>query len=107
MAELVGRTYPGLVPSHDGAVGMLIIGLSRREWRVLDAFEDRVYEMRRLALTDDRHGWAYVCPEESQVSQGNWDAERFAAEHLDAYVEACTAWRQRYDDLTTHGTVPE
>jgi len=97
VAALAGRRYPGLVPGDGQASGMLITGLTPDEWRVLNAFEDNVYELRRLTLTDARHGWAYVYSDDREVLTDDWDAERFAAEHLPSYVQACAAWRRRYD----------
>jgi len=99
VVALAGRRYPGLVPGDGQANGMLITGLTADDWRVLDAFEDDVYELRQLTLTDARHGWAYICPNEQEEALTNgWDIERFAAEHLAEYVEACAAWRCRYDE---------
>jgi gamma-glutamylcyclotransferase (GGCT)/AIG2-like uncharacterized protein YtfP len=97
VAALTGRQYPGLLPSDRHAIGILITDLTPDEWRVLDAFEDDVYELRRLALTDTRHAWAYVCPDDREALTDDWDAERFAAEHLASYVKVCAAWRRRYD----------
>jgi hypothetical protein len=76
---------------------MLITGLMPDEWRILDAFEDDFYELRRLTLTDARHGWAYVCPDDRETLPKGWDAERFAAEHLADYIKACLDWRRRHD----------
>ncbi|KWX03000.1 AIG2 family protein [Carbonactinospora thermoautotrophica] len=77
--------------------GFLITGLSASEWRILDAFEDDSYDLRRLTLTDGRDGWAYVWTNEAEVSADDWDPEQFAARELSAYVERCTAWRRNYD----------
>jgi hypothetical protein len=98
VAALAGRRYPGLILGDRQASGILITGLTSEEWRILHAFEDDVYELRRLALTDDRHGWAYVCPDDRETLTDDWDAERFAAEHLASYIETCAVWRRRYDD---------
>jgi hypothetical protein len=77
---------------------MLITGLTSEEWRHPRRIRGHVYELCRLALTDDRHGWAYVCPDDRETLADDWDAKRFAAEHLASYIEACAAWRRRYDD---------
>ena len=99
VAALAGRRYPCLVPGDGQASGMLITGLTPDDWRVLDTFEDDVYELRQLALTDARYGWAYVCPDGSvEALADSWDTERFAVEHLAEYVQACAAWRRRYDE---------
>jgi gamma-glutamylcyclotransferase (GGCT)/AIG2-like uncharacterized protein YtfP len=98
VAALTGRRYPGLVPGDAHAAGMLITGLRPGEWRVVDAFEDDMYELRKLPLSKDRHGWAYVCRDGRRVLPHDWDLGRFVTDHLASYVEACAAWRRRYDD---------
>src|SRR6266487_644351 len=52
VAALPGRVYPALVPGETVAKGQLISDLTPADWRLLDAFEDDVYELRRLTLTD-------------------------------------------------------
>ncbi|HEV7933056.1 MAG TPA: gamma-glutamylcyclotransferase family protein [Actinomadura sp.] len=96
-AALPERVYPGLTPADGTAGGYLLTGLTAEEWRVLDAFEDTVYELQRLDLTDGRHGWAYVCDPNAEVLSEDWSAEEFTREHLPAYVQRCAAWRQRYE----------
>src|SRR5215470_5909353 len=76
VAALAGRRYPGLVPGDGQASGTLITGLAPDEWRILNAFEDDLYELRRLTLTDARHGWAYVWPDDRAALTEDWDAER-------------------------------
>jgi gamma-glutamylcyclotransferase (GGCT)/AIG2-like uncharacterized protein YtfP len=98
VAPLPERVYPGLVPDETTAHGYLLTGLTPEEWRVLDAFEDPVYGLKRLDLVDGRHGWAYVCNPEATVEPGTWSAEEFEQQHLPAYVERCAAWRQRHED---------
>ncbi|WP_233510031.1 gamma-glutamylcyclotransferase family protein [Actinomadura craniellae] len=97
VTALPERVYPGLVPGQQTAAGYLLTGLSPEEWRVLDAFEDPVYELRRLHLTDNRHGWAYVCNPEADTLDEDWSLEIFTAQHLPAYVDRCAAWRQRHE----------
>jgi gamma-glutamylcyclotransferase (GGCT)/AIG2-like uncharacterized protein YtfP len=97
VAALPERVYPGLVPGQGTAQGYLITGLTAGEWRVLDAFEDTVYELLRLDLIDGRHGWTYVCSPDAAVLPDDWSIEDFNDQHLPAYVERCAAWRQRYE----------
>ncbi|GAA3214728.1 gamma-glutamylcyclotransferase family protein [Actinocorallia longicatena] len=97
VAELPGRVYPGLVSGPTTAPGYLLTGLTAEEWRVLDAFEDPVYDLRRLDLVDGRHGWSYTCNFGAEVLETNWSAETFARDHLPAYIERCTAWRHRHE----------
>jgi gamma-glutamylcyclotransferase (GGCT)/AIG2-like uncharacterized protein YtfP len=88
-ASLERRVYPGLVAAPGSAApGMLITDLSRREWAILDAFEDDRYDLREVALTSDGRGLAYVWPD-GEVRDEDWDAEQFRARHLQAYAARC------------------
>lgn len=94
----LGRPYPGILPGGKTAHGYLLTGLSPQEWCLMDAFEDAVCELVRVDLTDGRHGWAYACNPGAEVGEDDWSAEEFEARELPAYVERCTAWRQRYEN---------
>lgn len=49
VAALANRSYPGLVEAPgEISHGRLLTGLSSDEWRLLDNFEDRRYELRRI-----------------------------------------------------------
>jgi gamma-glutamylcyclotransferase (GGCT)/AIG2-like uncharacterized protein YtfP len=97
ITALPGRVYPGLVPGQGTASGYLITGLAAEEWRLLDAFEDPVYNLQRLDLVDGRHGWTYVCNPDAEVLPHDWSIEDFTNQHLPAYIERCAAWRQRHE----------
>ncbi|WP_131735878.1 gamma-glutamylcyclotransferase family protein [Actinomadura roseirufa] len=97
VAALPGRVYPGLVIGTATAHGYLMTGLTRDEWRVLDAFEGPVYELVRVDLRDGRHSWAYACIPGTDVDPDDWSAEDFDARHLAAFVEHCAAWRRHYE----------
>jgi gamma-glutamylcyclotransferase (GGCT)/AIG2-like uncharacterized protein YtfP len=97
VVTLPDRVYPGLIPGPKTARGHLLTGLTADEWRVLDAFEDPVYELKRIDLADSRHGWAYACNPDAKVGKDDWSAEDFEARHLPAYIERCAAWRRRYE----------
>jgi gamma-glutamylcyclotransferase (GGCT)/AIG2-like uncharacterized protein YtfP len=96
VAGLPGRVYPGLVRGPGVATGLLMTDLAQREWQILDAFEDELYQLRCLSLSHDRMGWAYVCEGDTQPSADDWDATLFSEKDLGAYVEGCIAWRKRY-----------
>lgn len=94
---LPGLVYPGLVADPQGvADGLLIAGLTGAERAVLDAYEDDLYELRRLPLDNGREAPAYVWKDATE--QYEWDPGRFAARELTGYVEGRRAWRRRYDD---------
>ncbi|GGL16109.1 gamma-glutamylcyclotransferase family protein [Planomonospora parontospora] len=92
-ARLPGHVYPVLVPAGAGtARGLLLTGLTAGDWRVLDEYEGPLYDLRPVVLTDGRGGWAYISADPSAASAEDWDAGRFAAEHLSAYLGECTGW---------------
>jgi gamma-glutamylcyclotransferase (GGCT)/AIG2-like uncharacterized protein YtfP len=95
VAALPGRVYPALVQAEAIAKGQLVSGLTPQEWHTLDAFEDKVYELRRLTLTDGRDGWAYVCTDHTDASPDDWDMNLFERDHLVSYLKRCATWRQR------------
>ena len=95
--QLPGRPYPALVPtgdSHHEVEGLLIEHLEPAEWRVLDDFEDDVYELAQLPLTDGRTGWTYACLDQAQIKAEAWDYEAFADNELADYVQRCREWVQ-------------
>lgn len=67
---------------------MLFTDLSRREWAILDAFEDDRYGLREISLTSGGRGLAYIWPE-GEVRDQDWDAEQFRARHLQSYATRC------------------
>lgn len=88
-AALAGRVYPGLVSAPGAeAPGLLLTGMSEREWRVLDTFEDDRYEFRRLDLICGSDAWAYVWPDK-EVQAEDWDTKEFEDRHLQAYAARC------------------
>lgn len=88
-ASLEGRVYPGLVAAPDSAApGVLLTGLSRREWAILDAFEDDRYDLCEVALAAGGPGFAYVWPDDKGREE-NWDADQFRARHLQEYAARC------------------
>ncbi|GGL61679.1 hypothetical protein GCM10010129_01560 [Streptomyces fumigatiscleroticus] len=89
-AALQNRVYPGLVAAAPGsaAPGVLLTDLDTREWKILDAFEDDRYDLRRVTLADGGGGWAYVWPNE-EVRPQNWDAADFQSRHLSQYAARC------------------
>jgi Gamma-glutamyl cyclotransferase, AIG2-like len=94
--QLPHRPYPALVPSRharEEVDGLLIERLEPTEWRVLDDFEDDMYELSLLPLTDGRIGWAYVCLNKADVLAELWDYEAFAENDLADYLERCREWR--------------
>ncbi len=95
VAALPGRPYPALVTASGDAAGLCVDDLSPAEWVVIDAFEDDVYDLRRLSLRDGSHAWAYVCADAAEVLPTAWSCREFSNDHLVAYVARCARWRAR------------
>ncbi|MFG3126678.1 gamma-glutamylcyclotransferase family protein [Streptomyces tendae] len=88
-ASLEGRVYPGLVAAPGSAApGVLFTDLSRREWTILDAFEDDRYDLREVTLASGGRGLAYIWPD-GEVLEEDWDAEQFRTYHLEEYAARC------------------
>jgi hypothetical protein len=96
-AALDGRVYPALVPGTGRrAAGLLLTGVTDGEWTVLDAYEDDLYDLRRLPLTDGGHAWTYASPQGKGALSRDWSADGFARRNLPDYVAACRNWAMAY-----------
>ncbi|MDT0430343.1 gamma-glutamylcyclotransferase family protein [Streptomyces salyersiae] len=88
-ASLEGRVYPGLVAAPGSvAPGVLFTDLSRREWAILDAFEDDRYDLREVTLSSGGRGLAYIWPA-GEVLDEDWNSEQFRTRHLEEYAARC------------------
>ncbi|WP_328844835.1 gamma-glutamylcyclotransferase family protein [Streptomyces sp. NBC_00258] len=88
-AALEGRVYPGLVAAPgNAAAGLLLTDLTDQEWRLLDAFEDDRYDLRKVALSGGDYGLAYLWPD-GEVRPEDWDRAEFESLHLQAYTARC------------------
>ncbi|MGQ4614926.1 gamma-glutamylcyclotransferase [Nocardia sp. R7R-8] len=92
-AALPRRLYPGLVAAaHGRARGCVLTDLTATEWTILDAFEDDEYDLRQVCL-DGRivPVWTYVWT--VAADPGDWQRDRFAAEHLASFAARSARWR--------------
>lgn len=94
---LPGLVYPALVAATDGEVsGILITGLTTADWLVIDGYEDDLYDLALVALTDGTQSWAYTSwtqptPNEDRTP---WSLDDFLDRHLADYLAQCAAWRR-------------
>ena len=92
VAALKNRTYPGLVAAPGASAhGRLLTGLSGGEWRLLDNFEDRRYELQEMTILGGQNSLAYVWVNHAEARSNTWDIQSFALTHLPTYVERCAA----------------
>lgn len=85
-AALGGRTYPGLVPHHGSVSGRLLLDLSDRERAIIDEFEDNLYDLQRIELSDGRAALTYVWRDPTAVLDRDWDPDHFATTALADYM---------------------
>jgi gamma-glutamylcyclotransferase (GGCT)/AIG2-like uncharacterized protein YtfP len=108
-AALPRRRYPGLVPEAGRiAAGLVLTGLTRAEWEILDRFEDAEYDLRpiRVVLPRERSAGdepgpaaddgtdavpAYVWT--AEATREDWQPAAFAREQLADYAQRCERWR--------------
>lgn len=88
--------YPGLLPGGGPTKGFVLVDLSREDWKIVDAFEDPIYDLTPLDMADGGTAWAYTCPLASASPSGPWDPREFAERHLSAYLDRCAAWIDRF-----------
>jgi hypothetical protein len=95
VTALPDQVYPTLVQDTDAtATGELLTDLTADEWHALDSFEHPAYLLASLQHPAG-HAWAYTAA--TPPTPAPWSPDDFARQHLSAYLERCTAWRQRYD----------
>src|SRR4029450_2177102 len=93
----VKEVFPVLVP-EPGATssGLLLHGLERADWLILDAFEDDLYDLCPITLDGDREALVFACSNPRQTLPDPWDRAAFECRQLDSYVARCVAWRRRH-----------
>ena len=97
---LAGKIYPGIFDCPGKQLnGRIYFNLDADSLRILDLFEDEIYERRQLVLQSAAQGrvvaLAYVIPPELRdvLSATFWEPEEFAQVHLLGYLERCAELR--------------
>ena len=92
-----GKPYPVLVATPGCAVAAIVLtGLTREDWRIVDAFENPNYELTSMAvLPTMTNVYAYTGTE--LMSTGvRWSVQKFFAEQGN-YVARVQHWRAEFD----------
>jgi gamma-glutamylcyclotransferase (GGCT)/AIG2-like uncharacterized protein YtfP len=95
-----GKKYPGL-RRHIGSMaqGRLWFDIDESSMRMLDSFEDSLYERQTVEITSKSRGvinaFAYVVPKhlEHTLEDIPWDPNVFENMHLAQYVKMCERFR--------------
>jgi len=52
--------------------------------------------LRRVTLTDGRHGLTYIWAGPTHAQPHDWEIGTFERDHLTDFLELCATWRRRY-----------
>jgi hypothetical protein len=95
---MTGEIFPGMAPRQGHEThGVLYAGLDDEALIQIDRFEDDFYERRlicvRLAESLVPDVFAYVVRSEflGRLSQEAWESEVFRVQHLERFVQECSA----------------
>jgi gamma-glutamylcyclotransferase (GGCT)/AIG2-like uncharacterized protein YtfP len=97
---LRGKPYPAVVAEPGARVpGLLYPGVSPSELELLDDYEGELYERRLVTvqlgqLTAPAFVYVLGQPGLEQLAAGDWDLEKFAREHLSAYLAQVSMTRR-------------
>ena len=101
---LNGKPYPGMC-RRDGAVtsGRLYRNINDESLRLMDEFEDDVYEREAIIVTPRKESavsaWAYVIPKHDELRLGLkcWDEDVFMEKWGESYIAMCLRVREGYE----------
>lgn len=90
---LINRNYPGIINKPGARVdGILYHGVTPKYFRLLDRYEDAIYERRQIQVTSTQGqqmtAWAYVIPlrYRHELSNQPWDRDMFANAQLKRFL---------------------
>ncbi|WP_455201836.1 gamma-glutamylcyclotransferase family protein [Kaarinaea lacus] len=90
---LVNRNYPGIIRNSAARVdGVLYHGVTPKQFKLLDRYEDRFYERRKVVVETGHSqiiiAWAYIVPlrYKHELSGKPWDRENFVSIHLKRFL---------------------
>ena len=96
------QVYPGIIPLAGSVVdGRLYFDMDDAAVRILDAFEDVLYERRQVEVNCNNQkipAQAYVVAEKYRnlLSRENWDIKAFESEQLVNYLDSCRSFHGGY-----------
>ena len=97
---ILGKKYPGLRQNSESSVnGRIWFEVDEASTRILDRFEDPLYERRTVEILSSTRGLiearAYVVPAqlEHTLAEEPWDQDSFEKIHLAQYVLMCGRFR--------------
>ncbi|KAI7781743.1 hypothetical protein LA080_014374 [Diaporthe eres] len=98
VSQLPDQSYPGLVHDESSeAHGRIYYGLSLKEWAILDAFENPLYEVQVVTLAGGRKALAYVWTVDLLIGAAGWTTASMNGPVLEEYLTWTKDWREDYD----------
>lgn len=73
-------------------------GLSPKDWAILDAFENPLYEVEVVKLEDGRKALAYVWTVDLLAGAAAWTTSSMTGAVLEEYLKWTKIWREDYDE---------
>lgn len=73
-------------------------GLSPKDWAILDAFENPLYEVQVVTMEDGRKALAYVWTVDLLTGAAGWTTASMTGNVLEEYLKRTKAWREDYDE---------
>ena len=90
---LVNRHYPGIIRQVNSQVGgVLYHGVTPKYLRLIDRYEDDIYERQKVQVTDSKgqcvEAWAYTIPlrYKKELTGLPWKRENFINQHLKRFL---------------------
>lgn len=95
--RIKGRVYPAILPTlpSDELTGLVLCGLSDREFEILDEYEDEDYYRTKITAynkdaSEQIEADIYVWKDSLRnMLYGSWDYEEFRHQHLKEYMVMC------------------
>ena len=101
------EVYPAIIAQTGESVsGQLYSGLDRATLKILDAFEDVIYERsEKEVMTADNafiKAQVYILSAESRhrLSDMPWNLEDFKHYHLEKYIQGCNRFLVKYNRVS-------
>lgn len=99
-ATLKDRVYPGIIRSNnDFVTGLSVNSISALETRILDLFEDDIYDKIKVNVDLDGNKaeacFTYAVNEKHKnlILSHDWDSNKFQRLYLDTYLKNCKDFR--------------
>jgi gamma-glutamylcyclotransferase (GGCT)/AIG2-like uncharacterized protein YtfP len=64
--KIVDETYPILVKKTGSVIEGLVISVTQEELKLIDAYETKAYQRKKVVLKSGRGAWVYLKPKKAE-----------------------------------------